>query len=365
MMTIVLRNRQRNAAPAFPPARSGARDPAFRTGPRAIARRFVCCAWVVGWSLALPGSARAQASDDGAPTHGSSSLMGAVTTLAVNALLGALTAGIGGAHGEQPGAAAPQRSFLSRFGGGALGGGVAYIGKRVAIERWDGAGIVGREIGAVGASIISNAAANAPLLSRVVLPAGPLRFYARLDGGLDVDVKLDLAAAVVTAYAAQRTGARLDFASSLSVGAPVFFTESHSYSASRGVHAFGVVMVEATQAEWDSSSETAAMIVAHETVHVLQHDFALQAWGVPAQRWLLERIPGGPLLHRYVDLGLHSILWAGLNAAVPYDSRPWEREAYFLSGRKRDDVHPEAIVTSRQPDPDCHAGSAALPCPIS
>jgi hypothetical protein len=37
-----------------------------------------------------------------------------------------------------------------------------------------------------------------------------------------------------------------------------------------------------------------------------------------------------------VDLGLHAVLWLGLNAIVSYDDRPWEREAYFLSERPPD-----------------------------
>lgn len=270
----------------------------------------------------------------------SQSLVGEVATLAINALLGGLTAGVLGAHGERARAAAAPRGFLSRFADGALGGSVVYVGKRIVVGRWAGAGLLGREIGAVGASMVSNAAVDAPLLSEVVLPAGPVRVYARFDSGVDLRVKLDLAATVVAAYAGQRPGARLDIGNSISAGAPVFFTPTASGSPPRGMHGFGVVMVEAKQAEWDAFSDTAALIVAHESVHVLQHDFTLQAWGIPAQRWLLEKIPGGDVLHRYVDLGLHSVFWVGLNAAIPYDSRPWEWEAYYLSSRKLDDGRP-------------------------
>ena len=190
--------------------------------------------------------------------------------------------------------------------------------------------------------MVANAAGDRPLLSQVVLPLGPVRLYVRPSGGLAVNAKLDLAATVATAYAATRPDTRLDLPKSLSAGAPVFFTESQRSSfAPEGHHGFGTVRVETTESEWDQQFERAATIFAHERVHVLQHDLALQAWGAPAQQWLLPQVPGGRFLERYVDLGLHSLLWAGLNAVVPYDDRPWEREAYFLSNRPADRPVPD------------------------
>lgn len=260
-----------------------------------------------------------------------SSWTGEISTLGINALIGGLTAAIPQLHRGGPG------EFLDRFARGALGGSVGYVGKRLAVERWSGAGFLGRETNAVGASMIANAAEGHPLLSQVILPVGPVRLYVRPNGGLAVNAKLDLAAAVATAYAATRPETRLDLPKSLSAGAPVFFTESRLPSfAPEGHHAFGAVRVETTEREWNQQFERAATIFAHERVHVLQHDLALQAWGMPAQQWLLPRVPGGRFLDRYVDLGLHSLAWAGLNAVVPYDDRPWEREAYFLSNRPPD-----------------------------
>lgn len=185
--------------------------------------------------------------------------------------------------------------------------------------------------------MIANTARGNPLLSEVALPLGPVRVYVRRSDGLDVGAKLDLASAAAIAYTASRPRTRLDPAKSLSAGAPVFFTESRRAAfAPEGHHAFGAVRVETTSSEWNQQFERAATVFAHERVHTLQHDFALQAWGVPAQRWLLARVPHGKVLDRYVDLGFHALLWAGLNAAIPYEHRPWEREAYFLSNRPAD-----------------------------
>ncbi len=276
-------------------------------------------------------SAEAQMPELGPGSESRSSWTGELSTLGINALVGGITASI--PHLRRGG----RRDLLERFAGGALGGSVGYAGKRLSVERWSGAGFVGRETSAVGSSMLSNAAHGRPLLSQVVLPLGPVRFYVRRTDGVAVTAKLDLAATVAITHAATRPDTRLDAGKSLSAGAAIFVTESRSPGfAPEGRHAFGAVRVETTAAEWDEQLERVATLFAHERVHTLQHDFALHAWGVPAQRWLLSRVPGGTKLDRYVDLGLHAILWSWLNAAVPYEARPWEREAYFLSNRPAD-----------------------------
>lgn len=84
-------------------------------------------------------------------------------------MLGGLTAGIvqrlrGG-------------SFSDGFARGAVGGAVAYAGRRIAAERFDGAGLLGRQVGAVGASVVRNASERRPSLERLFFPAGPLHVY--------------------------------------------------------------------------------------------------------------------------------------------------------------------------------------------
>lgn len=291
--------------------------------------RYLVCLPVVCASQAMP--AEAQVLEPVPGSEWRSSWSGELSTLGINALVGGVTAAVPQLRRGGRG------NLLDRFARGALGGSVGYAGKRLTVERWDGAGFLGRETSAVGASMVSNAARGRPLLSEVVLPLGPVRLHVRRTDAVAVNAKLDLAATAAIAYAATRPDTRLDLGKSLSAGAPVFFTEnSRPAFAPEGHHAFGVVRVETTESEWDQQFERAATLFAHERVHTLQHDLALQAWGAPAQRWLLARIPGGKTLDRYVDLGLHAVLWAGLNAAVPYEDRPWEREAYFLSNRPAD-----------------------------
>ena len=309
---------------------------------RSVFRCLVCLP-VVCAALAVP--AWAQILEPVPGSEWRSSWGGELSTLGINALVGGITAAVPqlrrGGRGD----------LVGRFARGALGGSVGYAGKRLTVERWNGAGFLGRETSAVGASMVSNAAQGRPLLSEVVLPLGPVRLYVRRTEALAVNARLDLAATAALAYTATRSDTRLDLGKSLSAGAPVFFTDSGEPVAPEGHHAFGVVRVEGTRSEWDEQFERAATLFAHERVHTLQHDLALQAWGAPAQRWLLARVPGGKTLDRYVDVGLHAILWAGLNAAVPYDDRPWEREAYFLSNRPAD----------RPPPPHAPTGPAFSP----
>jgi hypothetical protein len=73
-------------------------------------------------------------------------------------------------------------------------------------------------------------------------------------------------------------------------------------------------------------------VLAHERVHVLQYDFALAAWGEPAEAWLLAPLPGGARLDRYLDFGLPLLPWAAANLVIPHDYRPWEQEADYLTG---------------------------------
>lgn len=89
--------------------------------------------------------------------------------LSANALLGGITAGIVShlRHG----------SFSTGFTRGALGGAVAYGGKRTAAAGFAGAGFLGRQLGAVGGSITRNAALDIGLLDTLILPVGPLRIF--------------------------------------------------------------------------------------------------------------------------------------------------------------------------------------------
>ena len=81
-------------------------------------------------------------------------LGGELLVLGINAALGGATAGIAQ---ELNGG-----SFLEGLREGAAGGAVVYAGKRLNTLDVDQAGLVGRMLGAVGASVIRNSAAARP-----------------------------------------------------------------------------------------------------------------------------------------------------------------------------------------------------------
>ena len=96
-------------------------------------------------SAAAPLHAQAPRSDDwSAPQW-----VGDVTFLGLNALTSGLSAGLlQVVRGE---------SFTDGFARGALGGSVHYAGMRISAQRFDGAGLLGRQVSAAGISMVRNA----------------------------------------------------------------------------------------------------------------------------------------------------------------------------------------------------------------
>lgn len=267
-------------------------------------------------ALALPAAAPAQTPcrlpepcTAPEPTTGQSEIRAEVTGAAVNALLGGLTAGIPAAvRGE---------SFTRAFVAGAAGGAVIYGGKRVAVERFAGAGLLGREIAAVGGSVVRNVARGDPAASAITLPLGPVRL--ELGRGRDPRIRLDLATLIATGVFMVHEGGRFEPGHSLSAGALVFRSESRL----DGMHAAGVILVpDENVHEYDQP-----LLLAHERVHVVQYDQAHLSWGAPAESWLLRGTGVGRWVNRRVDLGLTAAAKRLLNFAVAYDARPWEHEA--------------------------------------
>jgi hypothetical protein len=95
----------------------------------------------------------------------------------------------------------------------------------------------------------------------------------------------------------------------------------------------GVVRFRAKTPYQIVDSDALRKLIGHEFVHVVQSDFAFNAVAEPIEKSILDPIPGGSFLHRYIDIGLNVPLLSALNAIEPYNSRPWEREARTLSGR--------------------------------
>jgi hypothetical protein len=257
--------------------------------------------------------------------------VGEFTLLGANALLGGVTAGVmqrvrGG-------------SFRDGFARGALGGTIVYAGKRTAAERFFGAGFMGREVAAVGSSIVRNAAEGAPSLDRLILPLGPVRLHVTPAAEPRVRAKVDVATLVWTAYAAQEERLQFDARRTLSAGAPVFRVRnllmaphygSHEGRAD-GLSASGILMLSEID-EWGPRQTERTF--AHERIHVLQDDYLFTVWSQPAGEWLLRRVPGGERIDRYIDVNLVDTM-RGLLSVVISERRnqPWELEANFLERR--------------------------------
>lgn len=230
--------------------------------------------------------------------------------IAANVSIGGLTGGLSEALSG--------RSFWRGLVGGSIGGGTVFVGKCLVAQRKPWTDWVGREIGALGGSIVANASSGGGLLSELAFPVGPIRLYSDRTTGTQ-RIKLDLGTVVAAIYTGLQTDVSFKPASSVRHGALMFEDEVLW----RARTTAGVVM------EMPNPPRGG---VAHELVHVGQYDFVALAWQAPLEKRLLEHLPGGRTIHRHVDLGLLLPVWAILNSSLSVQQRPWETEARFFSG---------------------------------
>ncbi|MEX2284429.1 MAG: hypothetical protein WEE89_18210 [Gemmatimonadota bacterium] len=253
--------------------------------------------------------------------------VGDVTFLGANALTSGLSAGIlqrlrGG-------------SFKDGLARGAIGGSVKYAGMRISAKRFDGAGLLGRQVAATGTSMVRNASDARPTFDRLLFPLGPLHLYVQLSDGIAVRPKIDLTAFVTLISAAVQTELSWDAGASFSAGAPVFrATDRYLISGGRAVDGFmgsGSIFLSHLP-----SADFLAHVFAHERVHVLQSDWLFQVWSDPAESWILNRIPGGSTFYRYFDFNMlakQSRTRFYQTFRVGYENRLHEIEAEFLGNR--------------------------------
>jgi len=132
----------------------------------------------------------------------------------INAALGAFTVGVTSLirHGHV--------SWKS-MALGAVGGATTFAGKRIAVDPFDGSGLLGRQVAGLGSAMVYNLGHEDGPFDRVGFSFGPLRLQiAKGDGTrLVVDATSTIAAAY---FALEGTGAQLDLRRSLSSGALVF-----------------------------------------------------------------------------------------------------------------------------------------------
>lgn len=277
---------------------------------------------VIATALALSAGPLHAQSDEWSPPH----WVGDATFLGLNALSSGLTAGLFQlVRGE---------SFADGFARGALGGSVHYAGMRISAERFDGAGLLGRQVSAAGVSMVRNASDGRDLLERLFVPLGPLHLYVDLADGVRVQPKVNLAALTVLLSAAAEPEFTWDAGASLSAGAPVFRAHTRTLR-SDGTPVNGQVNAGSIFVG-NVPDRFLPRILAHERVHVLQGDWMFLAWSEPAEAWLVDQVPLGNGVYRYVDIGITAPM---VRAAVydlfdvSYESKLHEIEADFLENR--------------------------------
>jgi hypothetical protein len=248
---------------------------------------------------------------------------GEVGFLGANALLGGITAGL---LQELRGG-----SFQDGFTRGALGGALAYSGRRLAVEDFWGAGLVARQVSAVGASVVRNAAEQRPMFSRIVLVAGPLLLNIHPDSQPAVRLRMDAHTTVWMLLAVFEDRLEFDWSASFSAAAPVFRAPRHRLEGASGITNGGVVVLGR-----GVESIAGEDVFAHERVHVLQRDFGRELWGGPLERWAAGLLPGGRTVVRLVEPG---VAYSGMQGmlmrlfSLDWGDRPWEIEAEFLEHR--------------------------------
>ncbi len=250
---------------------------------------------------------------------------GEATSLGVNALLGGISAGV---LRELRGG-----SFRDGFFRGAVGGSMIYVSKRVVAGEFDGAGLIGRELGAVGASVVRNAGEGRGMFEELVLPIGPSRLYVNTQRGA-VRLVPDLTAIAWTISGIVEPELRLDWRESLSSGTPVFFADDRIIIISAdsnhvgGLTNSGVIMLANVPA---FGPDVARINLKHERVHVVQEDQVFLTITDPFEDWVVGKLPyAGGFLVKHVDINLATSLFEVIGGWLPeFLDRPWETEAVF------------------------------------
>jgi len=212
---------------------------------------------------------------------------------------------------------------------GAAGGAFVYTGKRIAAERWFGAGLVGRQVGLVGGTMTRNGATGRGTFDEVALGFGPLRWYR--DRVEETTVwAVDVPAAGLLAWGLLDSRLGLDLHQTLSSGAMVL--KARPSSEYGGDHALpGTIFTSGR-----GSEDRVAYVLAHESVHILQFDQFHFLLGDPVERWAASRLPGRslPVRLEFNAATLVTAAFLGLRVWPDHDDQPWEWEAIYL-GRRR------------------------------
>lgn len=224
------------------------------------------------------------------------------------------------------------RGFSAGIRDGIAGGAVIAIGKQVAASPFEGSGFFGREMAAIGVSLITSAGREHVTFS---LPIGPGAI--RLTKGEAPDWRINAVNAIATVVDLTQRATHADVELSLSSGTFVFRSKRPTFHSGSGETNYDILGTEylsniMLSKDAFTPSKRFPNVLYHENVHVLQEDFLDQAIANPIEDAILSRTRIGRRIVRHIDIGLlASQLKFIADYSVPYASRPWEREAYALT----------------------------------
>ena len=290
---------------------------------RATLFRLALC---LGACSLVPARAQAQSRDTIIYGSNAPGWAGQMTSLSVNTLFGGLAAGV---FQELRGG-----SFKDGFARGALGGAVTYAGKRISGRRFSGAGLAGRELAALGSSMVRNAGEGRGLFQQLAFPVGPVWLHVTPETRR-LSASVDVIGAAWLAWGIAEPELNFQAGESLSAGAPVFRTNGKlivfgpNKLHGGGFTAAGNMLLSDVPA-W--GSVVLDRVAAHERVHVPQQDQLYLTLLEPGGKWLLSRVPYVKNIARHVDLNLSTELMGHASRLFDrHSSRPWEAEAIFFS----------------------------------
>lgn len=233
-----------------------------------------------------------------------------------NTVLGGVSVALGHLlRGERPG--------WRELAWGAAGGALVYGGKRVAAEQFTGSGLLARQVSGLGSAVVWNVGHGLDPFARVQLAVGPARL--RLESGAGPVLAVDMATLISAAYfKLANGGAILDWSRTLSSGALVFHSRTLGrYGSSGG----GAILLPGDPLRYDER-----LLLAHEVIHVIQRDqLSLQATS-GIDHWLVSLLIA-PAAAPHLHLGLENLVLGAMDF-IPYDRRPWEVEAYEITGQE-------------------------------
>jgi hypothetical protein len=239
---------------------------------------------------------------------------------------------IGGVTGVVT-AALHHRSIWTGLRRGSAGGFVIAGAKQIVDRRFTSSGFVARELSGVGISLVVSAGDSA---MSYLIPVGPATIIMMPDRSLDW--RLNITEAVSTIGLMISPNTRLDLSRSLEAGAPVYRDRRSHFGEPGEVElagAEGLGTIRLAPEALGPGSRLRNDVLAHETIHVLQEDFVNNAIGLPIERELLRKTPLGRLFARHLDVGLLiPAVVQVIDPDIPYAHRPWEQEAYSLTGRR-------------------------------